>query len=104
MKKRKKKTRTEGTTRSAEFRESFDRSQRKLAERIAYHEARIAARERGDDPDAVDPESVDASTILLLDPSERHERTQRKLAERIAYHEARIAARERGENPDAATA
>jgi hypothetical protein len=26
--------------------------QRMLAERIAYHEARIAARERGEDPDA----------------------------------------------------
>jgi hypothetical protein len=52
MKKRKRK-RTEGTTRSAEFRESFERSQRKLAARIAYHEARIAARERGEDPDAL---------------------------------------------------
>jgi hypothetical protein len=52
MKKRKKKE-TRGMTRSAEFRESFERSQRKLAERIAYHEARIAARERGEDPDAV---------------------------------------------------
>jgi hypothetical protein len=51
MEKRKKKT-TAGRTRTPEFRESFERSQRKLAERIAYYEARIAARERGEDPDA----------------------------------------------------
>jgi hypothetical protein len=49
--KKKKKRATEGT-RSPEFREGFERSQRMLAERIAYHEARIAARERGEDPDA----------------------------------------------------
>jgi hypothetical protein len=36
-----------------EFWEQHERSQRKLAERIAYYEARIAARERGEDPDAV---------------------------------------------------
>jgi hypothetical protein len=35
-----------------EFWERHERTQRMLAERIAYHEARIAARERGDDPDA----------------------------------------------------
>lgn len=35
-----------------EFWERYEQSQRKLAERIAYHEARIAARERGEDPDA----------------------------------------------------
>lgn len=29
-----------------------ERVQRMLAERIAYYEARIAARERGEDPDA----------------------------------------------------
>ncbi len=29
-----------------------DRVQRMLAERIAYYEARIAARQRGEDPDA----------------------------------------------------
>ena len=36
----------------AEVRERHERTQRMLAERIAYHEARIAARERGEDPDA----------------------------------------------------
>jgi hypothetical protein len=51
MKKRKKTTRTTGTQ-SPEFRASFERSQRLLAERIAYHEAKIAARERGKGPDA----------------------------------------------------
>jgi hypothetical protein len=35
-----------------EVRERHERTQRMLAERIAYHEARIAARERGQDPDA----------------------------------------------------
>ena len=35
-----------------EFREGFERSQKMLAERIAYYEARIAARERGENPDA----------------------------------------------------
>jgi hypothetical protein len=35
-----------------EFWERHERTQRMLAERIAYHEARIAARERGEDPDA----------------------------------------------------
>lgn len=32
--------------------EQHERTQRKLAERIAYYDARIAARERGEDPDA----------------------------------------------------
>ncbi len=32
--------------------EGYERSQRMLAERIAYHEARIAARERGENPEA----------------------------------------------------
>ncbi|MGH3135466.1 MAG: hypothetical protein ACRDPV_03080 [Gaiellaceae bacterium] len=36
----------------AEVRERHELTQRKLAERIAYHEARIAARERGENPDA----------------------------------------------------
>jgi hypothetical protein len=36
----------------AEFWERHERTQRMLAERIAYHEARIAARERGENPDA----------------------------------------------------
>ena len=36
----------------AEFWERHERTQRMLAERIAYYEARIAARERGEDPDA----------------------------------------------------
>ena len=35
-----------------ELREQHERTQRMLAERIAYHEARIAARERGENPDA----------------------------------------------------
>jgi hypothetical protein len=97
---RKKRKRTDGTQ-SAEFRASFERSQRKLAERIAYHEARASASERGEDPDAVDPNDVDVSSILRLSRAESFERSQRKLAERIAYHEARIAAGQRGE--DAAT-
>ena len=51
MKKRKK-TRTPERVLPPEFWERHERSQRELAERIAYHEARIAARERGEDPDA----------------------------------------------------
>ena len=35
-----------------EFWERHERSQRMLAERIAYHEARIAARESGENPEA----------------------------------------------------
>ena len=50
MKKKRKKTIETALT--PEQREAFDRSQRMLAERIAYHEARIAARERGESPDA----------------------------------------------------
>ena len=50
MKKRKK---TAESALQREFREGFERSQKMLAERIAYHEARIAACERGEDPDAV---------------------------------------------------
>ena len=34
-----------------EEKERFERTQRLLAERIAYHEARIAARERREGPD-----------------------------------------------------
>lgn len=49
---KRKKKRTAGRTRSPELREGFERSQRMLAERIAYHEARIAAEERGEKPDA----------------------------------------------------
>jgi hypothetical protein len=51
MKKKKRKT-TEEEARRAESRAHFERTQRLLAERIAYHEARIAARERGESPDA----------------------------------------------------
>jgi hypothetical protein len=47
-KKRKKKI----PDRPPELVERHERTQRMLAERIAYHEARIAARERGEDPDA----------------------------------------------------
>jgi hypothetical protein len=36
----------------ADFWQEHERVQRMLAERIAYYEARIAARERGEDPDA----------------------------------------------------
>ena len=35
-----------------EVRERHERTQKMLAERIAYHEARIAARERGEEPNA----------------------------------------------------
>ena len=48
MKKRKKKL----EIRTPEEIES-ERTNKKLLERIAYYEARIAARERGEDPDAV---------------------------------------------------
>jgi len=51
MKKRKKMKTTERVL-PPEFWERHERTQRMLAERIAYHEARIAARERGEDPDA----------------------------------------------------
>jgi hypothetical protein len=51
-KKRKREATAEERARRADFEAGFQRSQRKLAERIAYHEARIAARERGEDPDA----------------------------------------------------
>ena len=47
-KKRKKKL----TARTPEERARFEKTQRLLAARIAYYEARIAARERGEDPDA----------------------------------------------------
>lgn len=49
MKRKRKKT-TDHLTR--EERERFERTSKLLVERIAYHEARIAARERGEDPDA----------------------------------------------------
>ena len=101
MKKRKRKTIPDLPP---EVRERHERTRTQLAERIAYYEARIAADERGEDPDAVDPQAADVSSILLLTPSERHEWAKRKLAERIAYYEALSAARERGEDPDAAAA
>jgi hypothetical protein len=47
MKKRKKTT-TADSERRAELREQHRRTQQMLAERIAYHEARIAARGRGE--------------------------------------------------------
>jgi hypothetical protein len=52
MKKRKREGTAEEEARRAELRAGFERTQRLLAERIAYHEARIAARERGESPDA----------------------------------------------------
>ncbi len=51
MKKRKRKKTVESAL-PPELREGFERSQQMLAERIAYYEARIAARERGENPDA----------------------------------------------------
>jgi hypothetical protein len=51
--KRKKRKRIPERVLPPEFWERHERTQRMLAERIAYHEARIAARERGEDPDAV---------------------------------------------------
>lgn len=51
MKEKKRKKKARGVPR--EFWERHERTQRLLAERIAYHEARVAARERGEDPDAV---------------------------------------------------
>ena len=52
---KKKKTRARTTADRVlppEFWEEHERVQRMLAERIAYHATRIAARERGEDPDA----------------------------------------------------
>jgi len=52
---KKKKTRAKTTADRIlppEFWKEHERVQRMLAERIAYHEARIAARERGEDPEA----------------------------------------------------
>jgi hypothetical protein len=52
-KKRKIRARTEADrVHPPEWYEERERVQRMLAERIAYYEARIAARERGEDPDA----------------------------------------------------
>jgi len=50
--KRKRKKKTTDRVLPPEFWERHERTQRMLAERIAYHEARIAAREHGEDPDA----------------------------------------------------
>jgi hypothetical protein len=50
MKKKRRKKTTDRVL-PPEFWEEHERVQRKLAARIAYHEARIAARERGEDPD-----------------------------------------------------
>ena len=52
MKKKKRKKTTMDRVLPPEVWERHERTQRMLAERIAYHEARIAARERGEDPDA----------------------------------------------------
>ncbi|HET9243005.1 MAG TPA: hypothetical protein VFN99_06140 [Gaiella sp.] len=49
--KRKRKKKLE--IRTPEEIERSERTNKKLLERIAYYEARIAARERGEDPDAV---------------------------------------------------
>ena len=49
---KKRKKRTTDRVLPREFWEEHERVQRKLAERIAYYEARIAARDRGEDPDA----------------------------------------------------
>ena len=48
--KKRKPKRTDPLT--TEQRARSERTNKLLLERIAYHEARIAARERGDDPDA----------------------------------------------------
>jgi hypothetical protein len=51
-KKRKTRARTKADrVHPPEWWDGQERVQRMLAERIAYHEARIAARERGEDPD-----------------------------------------------------
>ena len=52
-KKRKTRARTEADrAHPPEWWDAHERVQRMLAEWIAHHEARIAARERGEDPDA----------------------------------------------------
>ena len=50
-------------------RERHERTQRLLAERIAYHEARIAARERGEEPATVSVSEADVASLLALHPS-----------------------------------
>ena len=52
MEMKKKRKKTVERVLPPEFWERHERTQRMLAERIAYHEARIAARERGENPDA----------------------------------------------------
>ena len=47
-----KKKRKKRTGRTPEEIERHEQTQKLLAERITYHEARIAARERGENPDA----------------------------------------------------
>jgi hypothetical protein len=51
MKRKKRKIRAEEIW-TPEERARFERTSKLLLERIAYHEARIAARERGENPDA----------------------------------------------------
>jgi hypothetical protein len=102
MTEKKRKTKSRGLP--PEFWEQHENAQRLLAERIAYHEARIAAAERGHDPEQAVATTADVERLLSLDRRAWHERAQQQLAERIAYHRARIAARERGEDPDTAVA
>jgi hypothetical protein len=63
-----------------------DPTLRLLAERITYHEAKLAEERaaRGEDPSTERP-------FLSLTDEERSEVTLRRLRERIAYHEAKLA-------------
>jgi len=74
------------TDRSTEELLRTDRTLRLLAERITYHEAKLAEERaaRGEEPSQERP-------FLSLSDEERSEVADRKLRERIAYHEAKLA-------------
>ena len=74
------------TERSTEELLRTDPTLRLLAERITYHEQKLAEERaaRGEEPSQKRP-------FLSLSDEERSEVAQRKLRERIAYHEAKLA-------------
>jgi hypothetical protein len=74
------------TDRSTEELLRIDPTLRLLADRIAYHEAKLAEERaaRGEDASTERP-------FLSLSDDEQSEVAQRKLLERIAYHEAKLA-------------
>ena len=86
------------TDRSTEELLRTDRTLRLLAERITYHEAKLAEERaaRGEDASTERP-------FLSLSNDERSEVAQRKLLERIAYHEAKLAEERAARGEDAAS-